>query len=349
MSEKQTQNSFSYTPDKSVKIIFDTDMDTDVDDTGALAVLYSYVQEGRAEVLATVGSCNSGCAVKCIGGINAYYGFPKVPVGIAPRCPSSGKSPYQSTIAERYGKEYPDDKTARPALEVYREVLSSAEDSSVVITVVGAMNNLHDLLRSEGDKYSPMNGIELVRRKVKLCVIMGGRFPKSAPGGEYNIRLDVDAAYHVIHNCPVSILWSGQEIGGSILTGNMRGEMEEDNPVRLAYNLYGNDETGTYVRQSWDLTTIVYAVEGAGDYWDIQTGSIEINTENKILDPECHAAYNNWTAGEGKDAILVQKMEPEKIADMLNRRMVMAHKDQYIVGVLGEALPVAARGKHFSS
>lgn len=301
-------------------------MDTDVDDTGALAVLYSYVQEGRAEVLATVGSCNSGCAVKCIGGINAYYGFPKVPVGISPTCPSSGKSSYQSVIAERYGKDYPDDKTARPALEVYREVLSSAEDKSVVITVIGALNNLCDLLKSESDKYSPLNGTDLVRQKVKLCVIMGGRFPKSAPVGEYNIRLDVDAAYYVVHNCPASILWSGQEIGGSIFTGNMRNEMEEDNPVRLAYNLYGNDETGTYTRESWDLTTLVYAVEGAGDYWDIQTGSIEINTEEKILVPDYGPAYNNWTACEGKDAILIQKMNPEKIAEKLNKRMVMAKK-----------------------
>ncbi len=327
---------FSYIPDKLVRIVFDTDMDTDVDDTGALAVLYSYVQEGRAEVLATVGSCNSGCAVKCIGGINAYYGFPKVPVGISPDCPSSGKSPYQRIIAEKYGKDFPDDKTARSALEVYREVLSSAEENSVVITVIGALNNLSDLLKSESDKYSPLNGIELVKKKVKICVIMGGRFPQSTPVGEYNIRLDVDAAYYVIHNCPVSILWSGQEIGESIFTGNMRNEMEKDNPVRLAYNLYGNDETGIYARQSWDLTTIVYAVEGAGDYWDIQTGSIEINTENKILASNFGPAYNNWTAGEGKDAILVQKMKSEKIANMLNKRMVMAKKSCVEENLLNE-------------
>ncbi len=324
----EIKSGFSYVPDKTVKIIFDTDMDTDVDDTGALAVLYSYVQEGRAEVLATVGSCNSGCAVKCIGGINAYYGFPNVPVGISPHCPSSGKSPYQSVIAEKYGKDYPDDKSARSALEVYREALSSAEDNSVVITVIGALNNLHDLLKSESDKYSPLNGIELVKQKVKLCIIMGGRFPKSAPAGEYNIRLDVDAAYYVIHNCPVSILWSGQEIGEVIFTGDKRGEMTEDDPVRLAYDIYGNDKTGTYKRQSWDLTTIMFAVEGAGDYWDIQTGSIEINTEKKILVSDYGPAYNNWTAGAGKDARLVQKMEPEKIADMLNERMVRAKKQK---------------------
>lgn len=331
MANEQGKNIFSYTPDKAVKIIFDTDMDTDVDDTGALAVLYSYAQEGRAEVLATVGSCNSGHAVKCIGGINAYYGFPKVPVGISPKCPSSGKSPYQSVIAEKYGKDYPDDKAARPALEVYREVLSSAEDNSVVITVIGALNNLSDLLRSQGDKYSPLNGIELVNRKVKLCIIMGGRFPESAPGGEYNINLDVDAAYYVIHNCPISILWSGQEIGEAIFTGDMRNEMEEDDPVRLAYDLYGNDKTSSYKRQSWDLTTILFAVEGAKDYWDIQTGTVEINTAGHLLNADFAPAYNNWIAGEGKDARLIQKASPQTLAEILNRRMVTVRKGKSTV------------------
>lgn len=326
MMNDTLENGFSYTPDKTVKIIFDTDMDTDVDDTGALAVLYSYVSEGRAEVLATVGSCNSGYAVKCIGGINAYYGYPNVPVGISPHCPSSGKSPYQSVIAERYGKDYPDDSSARPALEVYREVLSSAEDNSVVITVIGALNNLHDLLISEGDKYSPLNGTELVKQKVKLCIIMGGRFPHSSAQGEYNIRLDVAAAYYVVHNCPVSILWSGQEIGEVIFTGDMRNEMAEDDPVRLAYDLYGNDKTGTYKRQSWDLTTIMFAVEGAGDYWDIQTGSMEINTAEHLLNADFSPAYNEWTASAAKDARLIQKMPPENIAEILNKRMVRGRK-----------------------
>ena len=317
---------FPYLPDKIVPIILDTDMDADVDDTGALAVLCSYAQEGRAKILATVGSCNSGCAVKCIGGINAYYGFPNVPVGISPHCPSSGQSLYQSIIAEKYGKDYPDDKSARSALEVYREALSSAEDNSVVITVIGALNNLHDLLKSESDKYSPLNGIELVKQKVKLCIIMGGRFPESSPNGEYNICLDVDAAYYVVHNCPVSILWSGHEIGAEIFTGNMRNDMEPDDPVRLAYDLYGKDTTGTYARQSWDLTTILFAVEGAGDYWDIQTGSVEINTSRHILSADCEPAYNKWIQGEGKDARLVPKMAPQEIADILNKRMIMAKR-----------------------
>ena len=75
---------FSYTPDPTVNIIFDTDIDSDVDDAGAMALLHSYVQQGKVNLLAVVGCCNSGYAAPCIDAINTYYGLPDVPVGIAP-------------------------------------------------------------------------------------------------------------------------------------------------------------------------------------------------------------------------------------------------------------------------
>ena len=57
---KLVSGAYKYIPDDTVKIIFDTDMNTDVDDVGALAVLHSYIREGRTELLAVVGSCNTG-------------------------------------------------------------------------------------------------------------------------------------------------------------------------------------------------------------------------------------------------------------------------------------------------
>lgn len=334
-------NGFVYKPDKKVSIILDTDIDTDVDDIGALAVLYSYVQEGRAEVLATVGSCNSGYAARCLKGINAYFGYPDVPVGMSPDCPSSGESPYQRVIAEIYGGDSEAEK-AEPAVDVYRKALTYAEDGSVVVVVVGAQNNFCSLLRSQGDEISPLSGLELVRQKVKLCVMMGGGFPKSGSNGEYNIRLDPDSAHYVSDNCPVPIVWSGFEIGAEIYTGNRRNELDEASPVRLSYSLYGKDAIGDYVRQSWDLTAVLYAVEGAGEYWDIQTGRMEINTRRRIIDAGKGAAYNTWTADpDGKDAILIEKMDPEQIAAILNERMVKAQKGENVMNAevsSGEAI-----------
>lgn len=64
---------------------------------------------------------------------------------------------------------------------LYRRLLAESPDSSVVVVSVGFSTNLGRLLESWGDKYSPLDGIELVKRKVKFCSVMGGSFGDQAP------------------------------------------------------------------------------------------------------------------------------------------------------------------------
>ena len=305
---------FSYTPDPTVNVIFDTDIDSDVDDAGAMALLHSYIQQGRVNLLAVVGCCYSGYAAPCIDAINTYYGLPDVPVGIATTSPGGGAgSRYQQYIAQTYANDINHDYYAPTALEVYRQTLANAEDNSVVLVVVGTLNNLKELLESPADQYSSLTGIELVRQKVKLCSIMAGYFPS---GSENNMRFDAAASIYVEANCPAPILWSGWEIGSKIITGNTRSLMAEDDPVRKSYDLYfGNTTSG---RESWDLTSLVYAVEGAGDYWTVDTGTVTINPDD---------GSNTWNPDpNGKHGILVQKMDPAQVAEHINTQMVQAQK-----------------------
>ena len=306
---------FSYTPDPTVNIIFDTDIDSDVDDAGAMALLHSYVQQGKVNLLAVVGCCNSGYAAPCIDAINTYYGLPDVPVGIAPTSPGGGGSRYQQYIAQTYANDINSDYYAPSALEVYRRTLAAADDNSVVLVVVGTLNNLQDLLQSPADEISPLTGMELVRQKVKLCSIMAGYFPS---GSENNMRFDAAASIYVESNCPVPILWSGWEIGSKIITGNTRSQMAEDDPVRKSYDLYfGNTTSG---RESWDLTSLMYAVEGAGEWWDVETGTVTIDPKD---------GSNTWEADpNGKHGILVQKMDPAQVAAHINQQMTQAQKGE---------------------
>jgi hypothetical protein len=67
-----------------VKVLFDSDMGSDCDDAGALALLHSYADEGRAEIIGCVyssGRVPYGAAI--IEAINVYYGRPDIPVGAA--------------------------------------------------------------------------------------------------------------------------------------------------------------------------------------------------------------------------------------------------------------------------
>ena len=67
-----------------VKILFDSDMGSDCDDAGALALLHAYADEGKAEIIGCVyssGRVPYGAGI--IEAINVYYGRPDIPVGAA--------------------------------------------------------------------------------------------------------------------------------------------------------------------------------------------------------------------------------------------------------------------------
>lgn len=85
-----------------VKVVFDTDMDTDCDDAGALAMLHAPADTGEVEILATVVSTKYRWSVPCVAAINAWYGRPDVLIG-CPKgkgAPTNRGSRYARKIAE---------------------------------------------------------------------------------------------------------------------------------------------------------------------------------------------------------------------------------------------------------
>jgi hypothetical protein len=69
-------------PGPPVKIIFDTDMDTNADDAGALAMLHALADAGEVEILATVVSSHYPFSAAVVDVINTYYGRPDLPIGV---------------------------------------------------------------------------------------------------------------------------------------------------------------------------------------------------------------------------------------------------------------------------
>lgn len=182
---------------------------------------------------------------------------------------------------------------------------------------------MYDLLCSEGDTYSSLDGMNLVKKKVKLCVIMGGQFPESKLQGEYNISLVPEAAAYVSQNFPAHIMWCGYEIGESVLTGSRISELSEKNPVRAAYERYSDNQEG-FVRSSWDLIAVMYAVEGKSRYFGEMKGKALFGSEVTVRsDWEIGTGYNQWKIDRfSKDAIMVSRGYSEKVAELLDQKMV---------------------------
>ena len=154
-------------------------MESDVDDVGAAAVLHTLASRGEAEILATMVSSTNPESAPCLDAINTFYGRPDIPIGVTKGEGVNRKSVYAKDVAENYPHDVTSPDALPEAALLYRKILAAQPDTSVVIVTVGYVTNLARLLRTEADDFSPLNGLELVRQKVKHYVCMGGRFPKN--------------------------------------------------------------------------------------------------------------------------------------------------------------------------
>ena len=117
------------------------------------------------------------------------------------------------------------------ATEVYRKVLSEADDHSIVISSIGFVQNIAHLLESEPDKYSSLNGYDLIMQKVKSIVWQGGHYPPINKFGWSSFNWDCGARYDyetegcigaseiAIHNMPPSVEMIYSDIGSEIISG----------------------------------------------------------------------------------------------------------------------------------
>lgn len=301
---------------ENVRLILDTDLGPDYDDVGAMALMHALADSGQVQILATLSSNADERVVPCIEVINAYFNRPEIPVGATKSSTAASlttwhKEKWTDALPARYPHSTDKTSDAPDAVAVYRQLLSQQPDSSVVICTIGFLTNLKDLLRSEGDAYSPLSGKELVARKVKRLVAMAGGFPQ---GREFNVYCDLESSKVVAEEWPTEILFSGFEIGEKILTGKKLVAMPtERSPVKEAFALSfaEGDPDG---RMSWDQTAVLVAIKGYAPYFDIERGHF------KLADAE---GNNDWEVDpRGTHARLLFRMTPARLAEVIEGYMM---------------------------
>ena len=277
------------------KIIFDTDIGGDCDDTGALAIVHRCCEAGLAELLCLTVSTVNPWSSACADAINRYYGR-CVPIGKLSRSPENGAPPekflrwYGKHIAENFPNDYLPDTGREPeeAVRLLRRTLAENRGEKITMIVIGSLVNLCDLLQSEPDDLSPLSGKELVRSQVGLISLMGGRFAsEEAPSveAEWNIRLDIPSARAVFAQCPVPIAISHFDVGEKIKTGAVLIANERENPVAEAYEVHSHGN-----RFSWDPISAYYAVFGTGEiFTDARCGRVCVDEHG----------VTSFEAGEG--------------------------------------------------
>jgi hypothetical protein len=232
------------------KVIYETDMCSDVDDVGALAVLHTLADSGEAEILAVSFNEVHPSGANAIRAINTWYNRGEIPVGI-----------YKGDLADPDPSRYLDKVANFPhdlpavetpsSLELYQQVLGEQPDNSVTIISVGFLNNLYDLLKT-----SP----NLVSQKITELVVMAWLVDDPFNTRQHNL---VDKSAYLIRNWPTRLVIS--QHGETVQTGSRLADASPENPVREAYYWWSGEKHGE--RSSWDQLAVLYGVRGVGDYF----------------------------------------------------------------------------------
>lgn len=272
-----------------VKVIFETDMGNDIDDALALSMLYRYTRQGKVEIIAISNNKQSINSVRFLDLMNKWYNYPKIPIGTV-RNGKSGEDEsgsfakkvidYSIKGKEVFNSRIDDYSKVEESVTLYRRILSDEPDHSVMIISVGFFTNLARLLESGPDRFSKLNGAELVARKVKYLSVMAGNFSRP-PTTEFNVRTDIAAARKVYEQWPGIIYSSPFEVGNSILFPASCIEKNlgyaGNHPLVEGYKQY---LPMPYNRQTWDLTAVLFAVEQKQGYFNVsKPGSLSVTNE----------------------------------------------------------------------
>lgn len=249
-------------------VIFDTDMDSDVDDVAALAQLHVMADRGEVDLLGVMISGRNEWSAPCVDAINTFYGRPDLPIGLVSGTRGIRQdSHFAKTVAKAFPQDFQEAQEKVDAVTLYRRLLAKQADGSVVIISVGDLTNLAELLSSRPDASSPQSGEDLVKAKVAQYVCMGSRYPAETDPGTNkwgNFRTDPESTAEVNERWPTMLTFTG---GGpfaeSMAIGKEIVKLDPKVwPVSLAYQSYFAKSGQGPVRHTADSIAVLVAVRG---------------------------------------------------------------------------------------
>jgi hypothetical protein len=249
------------------RVIYDDDCSQDVDCVATLPILYRLADRGEIQILAMIADSANPLSAPVFSIFAKGASHPEIPIGAnqsaAPAtqlCAQNkcNESVWTAKLLERFDpgdtrSQYPD------CVAVYRKALVDQQDHSVSIVETGFATCVNRLLDSRADGISPLSGAALVKQKVKLLSIMGGRYPT---GTEWNFQSDA-TGYHTLfkrwtrqHGFP-PIYLNGFANGVHVMAGVPASALAATDPTR-----YGLELAGVTQRPMWDTLSALFAARG---------------------------------------------------------------------------------------
>jgi inosine-uridine nucleoside N-ribohydrolase len=276
-------------------------------------MLHTLADNHRIKILGVIVTSDDEDAAGCASAINTFYNRPEIPIGVEKGVSLRKFSKYTNAIATRFPHALKEDRKAEDATKLYRRLLANSPDKSVVLISIGHLTNIRNLLESKPDEISSLDGISLIKKKVKLWSCMGGQFPYGKEANFY--RPDPESTLIAVKNWPGEVVFSGWEIGNEIITGGefLKQSLSTDHPVSLAYRLYN----GYAGRQSWDQTSILFALSKK-NYWQLShKGNVLVGEDGS----------NSWKVDpKGLHRYLIADTSTTEIAKIIDSLMIGVYR-----------------------
>ena len=281
-------------------IILDTDIGSSTDDLFAMEMLYRYEEHGRCRILGMVVDREGEQNAVFTDVMNTCFGHGDVPIGLVRDGIDSPKVwidyAHVADMKDTNGlpmfkRSVADYSTLPDGWQLYRKLLAAQPDHSVSIVCTGFVTCLAQLLQSEGDEYSSLNGVELVHKKVKCIYLQGGVFGE-AEEPDFNFAQGANFAQEFFSLWPtdVDMVFSPMETGQAVeyTPEQVISDISwtDAHPIKQVY-MNCNCNTG---QRMWDVMPTVQAVEGDELFTLSEPGNLTVT-------PECVTIFTASVAG----------------------------------------------------
>lgn len=264
-------------------VILDTDLGSDVDDVGAVA-LANILHNKKIINLLCVTHTTSGLYGPLVcEAINEFYHNDGIEVGV-----HKGKeflkeeleNNYPHPTSEAFSHKHKSVEEMPDAVKILRKNLQNHEHITMIF--IGPLLNLGNLMKSKPDEISPLNGEELINQKVDDIYIMGGGFPEITglpkfDWPEYNLAMALDESIYSVRNLKVKTVFIDGTIGQQVNTGaKVTAKYGDKNIVGYAYSryIYKNPDNSRF---SWDPMTVYAACIKDNLFKEVGPGIVSID------------------------------------------------------------------------
>lgn len=278
-----------------------TDLQTDVDDVGAIAMAGNTNQR----VYGLISTTNNSTVGQSLMVLDKYYEL-NANIGLDKNGETFVRDPYTRQLSSEFeqGKDrvIGANRAARRSLKEARR-----NDEKIEVVSIGSLNTLSRFLSKEKNR-------NLIKDTVTGLTVMGGDFETGA--SEFNIRLNPNAANVIANQWPTKVTFAGFELGRDILTGQVLNN--RPGPTRSAYQLYpaagGTGIIGN--TRSYDKVAMTYAL-GRRKKNLIESNNIRLSFSS---DGSTNWRFDdNWRSRRPRKFLISKNNE--KITSFIERRL----------------------------